>query len=98
MYWILIIGAVFLVIVILVKLGNNEFWQTANKNPLIAYSFFLTNDCWFVINPLEDKSKPTDGEWLGPFFLLVPHVGRVKIYGKKGEIEQKQKEFLEMFN
>lgn len=96
MKWFIIIGIVIVVLYFIFKSGNDKFWKTVNKYPLDAYEFFIKNDCWFVIHPNEFKSKPKDGDWTGPFFVPVPGIGRLKIYGKTNEYEKKQEEFIEM--
>jgi len=97
MKWFIIIGVAFVFIYfIIIKNGNHKFWKYVSKNPLEAYNFFLNNDCWFVIHPNEFKSKPKDGDWSGPFFVPIPGIGKLKIYGKEDELEKKQQEFIEM--
>jgi hypothetical protein len=76
----------------------NKFWQLARKNPLRAYEFFNSSDSWFIIHPNEKKNKPTKESWFGPFFMIIPGIGRIKIYGKSNEIELKQLEFVQNMN
>ena len=96
MKWFIIIGIVIVVLYFIFKSGNDKFWKTVNKYPLDAYEFFIKNDCWFVIHPNEFKSKPKDGDWTGAFFVPVPGIGILKIYGKTNEYKKKQEEFIEM--
>lgn len=96
MKWFIIIGIVMVFLYFMIKKGNGKFWKHVNKNPLEAYDFFINNDCWFVIHPNEFKSKPKNCDWSGPFFVLVPGIGRLKVYGKEDEFEMKQQEFIDM--
>jgi len=96
MKWIIIILFALTAIYFLVKSGNNKFWQLVNKNQFAAYDFFINNDCWFVIHPGEKLEKPSNGNWSGPFFVPIPGIGRLKVYGKENEFEKKQQEFIEM--
>ena len=96
MKWFIIIGIAIVFLYFMIKKGNDKFWKYVNKNPMEAYDFFMKNDCWFVIHPNEFKSKPKDGDWSGPFFVPVPGIGRLKVYGKEDEFEKKQQEFIEM--
>lgn len=92
--WIIIIPIVVVLIFFLIKSGNDKFWKCVNKHPTEAYDFFTSNDCWFVIHPNESKTKPNKGNWSGPFFVPIPGIGRLKIYGKENEFEIKQQEFI----
>lgn len=93
----IIIVAIIVVFYFLPKSGNNTFWKLVNKYPLQAYDFFINNDCWFVIHPWDNTTKPLTGNWTGPFFVVIQGIGKLKIYGKKGAFEQKQKEFEKQF-
>ncbi len=97
MKWIIIVAVLFVVIYfIFAKKGNSKFWKCVQANPMDAYMFFTSNNCWFVIHPNERKSKPY-GDWTGPFFVQIPGVGTIKVYGKTGEFEKKQEEFIRHF-
>jgi hypothetical protein len=96
MKWLIIIGIASVFLYFILKKGNDKFWKYVNNNPFKAYEFFMNDDCWLVIHPNEYKSKPKDGGWSGPFFVPVPGIGRLKIYGKEGEFEKRQQEFIEM--
>jgi hypothetical protein len=75
------------------KNGNLSFWKLANKHSEWAHDYFMEHpDGWYVIYPVENKNKPT-GDWKGPFFLIVPGIGKITIYGKSGIFESQQKHF-----
>jgi hypothetical protein len=98
MNWILfIVIGIVAFILISRSMGNPTFWKLVNKNQIKAYDFFMSNDCWYVIHPNETKTKPTQGEWDGPFFVVIKGIGRIKIYGREG-YKQKQKEFTNLIN
>lgn len=98
MKWILIIVmAIAVVFYFLTKSGNHKFWKLVNKYPLQAYDFFINNDCWLVIHPGDNVSKPSTGDWTGPFFVVIQGIGRLKIYGRTGAFKQKQAEFEKQF-
>ena len=96
MIWLTIIGLVIVIIYFLINAGNDKFWKLVNKYPTEAYDFLISNDCLFVIHPNELKIKPKDGNWTGPYFVPVPKIGILKIYGKENEFEFKQQEFIKM--
>jgi len=85
------------IIYFIMKSGNSRFWKLVRKYPLKAYKFFKENDCWYVIHPDENSNKPAEGNWTGPFFTNIPNIGRIKIYGKAGQFETKQEEFIKRF-
>lgn len=95
MKWIIIILISFVILYFLVKNGNDKFWKLVSKRQFEAYDFFIKNDCWFVIHPGEKIEKPSDSNWIGPFFVIIVGIGRLKIYGKKGCYEKKQEEFIQ---
>ena len=99
--WIFIALAVIILFIMysrfLRKSGKIQFWNLVNKHPQQAYDFFINNDCWYVIYPNEHKPKPIVGEWIGPFFVEMPGIGRLKIYGKSGYCEIKQEEFMKLY-
>ena len=94
MHWIFIIFITLgIIYYIFFTGGNDKFWHLVNKYPVQAYDFFINNDCWYVVHPGEHVDKPSNGNWAGPFFIYVPNIGKLKIYGRIGEFEQKQEEF-----
>lgn len=95
MEWILIICGILITLFFLTRGGNKKFWNLVNKYPLEAYELFKSNSCWFIIHPGENKQKPSFGDWSGPFFINIPNIGRIKVYGKDKEFEIKQKEFID---
>lgn len=98
MTWIVIALIVIAGIYLLIKSGNDKFWKIVNKHPLEAYHFFMSNDCWIVIHKGELDSKPKTEEWTGPFYVIIPTIGRIKVYGKTGCFEREQNEFLRQFD
>ena len=98
MKWILFVLLMALpIIYFIIKSGNSKFWKLVRKYPHDAYEFFKNNDCWYVIHPNENNKKPTEGKWTGPFFIYIPNIGRLKIYGIKREYEELQKQFIKQF-
>ncbi len=78
--------------------GRIDFWKVAHKNGDLAYDFFKENDCWIVFEerPIEGyREELPPGEWDGPFIHVVPKLNRrVRLYGKVGEYEKSEDEFL----
>ncbi len=91
--------ALFLVVAYFLFFRNQKsglsFWKKAQKNPILAYEYFLKSDVWCVEDGISSASQPdmSEGEWDGPFSLNVPHIGMTKIFGKVGSYEESQKEF-----
>ncbi|MDR0872212.1 MAG: hypothetical protein LBN27_01925 [Prevotellaceae bacterium] len=92
MIWILLVVAVIVLLIIISKLGNNKFWQLAQKHPEKAYELFSDSDCWCIVYPHQNKTKPS-GNWDGPFYFFVKNT-KLTIYGKVGEYEKQQNEFI----
>ncbi len=97
-WYILLIIFIGIFIYFFYKDGNRKFWKYAQKHPYIAYSFFMENDCWYVVHAHEFKAKPKEGKWTGPFYVIVPRIGRIKVYGRDGEYEIKQQEFIKIID
>jgi len=76
--------------------GNPKFWRLTRKYPEEAYRFFYENDAWFVADGIHNPigSKPPSGEWDGPFRIIVPGIGLIKIYGKAETSNESEKEFI----
>ena len=76
--------------------GNIEFWELLSEHPDHGYLFLKSRDSWFIVEESEDKKNmSTDVKWDGPFIHYVPLLGkRVKLYGKVGEYEKSQEEFI----
>jgi hypothetical protein len=72
-----------------------RFWELVASHPAEAYEFFTKNACLLVVYPDEKKGKPKSGGWTGPYFFNMPDIGKLKIYGRAGEFEKKQEEFIE---
>mgnify|MGYP006284089141 CR=1 FL=1 len=85
------------IVYFIIKSGNSKFWRLVKKHPYEAYEFFKNNDCWYVIHPNDNSQKPVEGKWAGPFFTFIPNIGRLKIYGEKGEYEELQEQFIKQF-
>ena len=90
-----IIVVVILIYFIFIKHGNLNFWHKVQRNPDVAYKYFLENEYWRVEDGINNRAQPSmdEGEWDGPFRFNVPSIGRVvKVYGKVGFYEHSQKE------
>ena len=94
MTWIVIALISILAIYLLQKLGNDKFWKTVNKHPVEAYNLFMSSDCWIVVHEGESISQLKSDEWTGPFFVNIPSIGKIKVYGRISCIEFEQNEFL----
>lgn len=98
MKWIFLIAmAIVAILYFFNRSGNHKFWKLVTKHPVEAYDFFINNDCWFVIHSGDNDSKPSSGNWTGPFFVVLQGIGKLKIYGRIGAFEQKQAEFEKKF-
>lgn len=94
------IGITFIVIVgiyFLLRSGNSKFWKIVNDHPIEAYYFFMNNDCWYVIHYGELDNKPQTEDWTGPFYVIIPTIGKIKVFGKTKCYEHEQNEFLSKF-
>jgi|APSaa5957512493_1039668.scaffolds.fasta_scaffold266691_1 hypothetical protein len=99
MEWIIgIIIVVYLIDRWLRSHGRTDFWKITRNNRDDSYDFFMDNDCWIVFDekPIDGyKNNLPNGELDGPFFQFVPKLDkRVRIYGKVGEYEKSQDNFL----
>lgn len=96
----IVIFAVLFYFIIMKKHGNLDFWKIATSVPDLAYLYFKENECWFVF---EDKPSSgfrnnlPQGEWDGPFKLVVPMLGgkTITIFGKVPDYIQSEHEFME---
>jgi hypothetical protein len=71
--------------------GSYKFWRLVGKYPDLAIDFFEAhNYCWYC-SPTKDKSL--SHEWVGPFTFYYIGV-KILVYGKAGEFEKTQKEFI----
>jgi len=63
-----------------------KFWKKAQNNPEQAYKLLLESEFWHVDDGINNDSQPeiNNKDWDGPFYLRVPHIGMIKIYGKVG--------------
>jgi hypothetical protein len=79
--------------------GNVEFWELLTKHPDQGYLFLTTSEAWLIVEDSEDKKNMSkDFKWDGPFIHYIPSMGkRVKLYGKVGEYEKSQEEFVSSF-
>lgn len=77
------------------KSSNRKFWRLAQKHPQKAYQFFNENDCWYVIHPNKNKSKP-QGDWSGSLIFPIDGIGKLKLYGRNFDFEIKQQEFIDI--
>ena len=76
--------------------GNVEFWELLVKHQAEGYLFLKSSEAWFIVEESEDKKNmSTAFKWDGPFIHYFPLLGkRVKLYGKVGEYEKSQEEFV----
>jgi hypothetical protein len=98
MWIIIVIISLIVLYAILHFLGKPSFWKLTRKHPIEAYNFFLENDCWFVVDSVNNFDPPIDGNnWDGPFSLFLPNINkRIKIYGKSPEYLKSEEEFIKM--
>lgn len=98
MIWLYIILGLLIVFFIFYLRGKPKFWKIAASYPTAAYNFFLKHDdIWYIIHPGEEGTKPTGGDWDGPFYFVVPEIGRIKLYGKVGKYEDNQEAFIMLY-
>jgi len=94
MEWIIPVVVIFFIYKVIVKDGNLEFWklvQSCEEDQSLAYDMFTSHSAWYVCN----NDKPADIEnWDGPFKFPAPNGELLTIYGKVGEYEKTQKEFV----
>ena len=99
MEWVIIGAVVFFIIYkVIVKDGNLEFWklaQATEQNQKNAYHLFTSNPAWYVFHKNSGTKKPADSKnWDGPFKFRAPDGRLLTMYGKVGEYEKTQEEFL----
>jgi hypothetical protein len=99
MWIIIVIISLVVLYTILHFLGKPNFWKLTRKYPDEAYNFFLENDCWFVVDGVNNSGPPKDkNNWIGPFSLFLPNINKlIKIYGKSAEYEKSEEEFIRKF-
>ncbi len=97
----IVICAVAVLWYFLYRAGNPGFWKVAAKYPDEAYDWFMSEDCWIVVDPESPSSQKPEprGEFTGPFVLWVPKLGdrRVAVYGRHDRIEESQRRFTENY-
>ena len=96
-----VIGAVAFFILyyrFMVKHGSLEFWklaQATEQNQKNAYHLFTSSSAWHVSDNNSGTKKPADSKnWDGPFKFRAPDGRLLTMYGKVGEYEKTQEEFL----
>ncbi len=101
---IIAIGAVVLVIAafdLRRRSRKPDFWKLAARYPDNAYDWFVTHDCWTVVDPESATAKPfkPGTELDGPHILWVPKLGgrRVAVYGRRQEMEESQRAFVTVY-
>lgn len=93
---------VFVVAVYLIFFRNQKsglkFWKKAQRNAAIAYGLFLEDDAWHVDAGIKNLEQPSMdvGEWDGPFWLNVPGIGMIQLYGRVGYYEKSQNEMKQL--
>lgn len=78
---------------------RTHFWKVATKHPDLAYTFFLSKDCWKLFEgrlPENYRSIVPKEDWAGPFQLSIPKLGHknIHVFGKYPDFKQSQNEFL----
>lgn len=73
--------------------GRFGFWRRVNREPELAYTYFLLNDAWRVEDGLNDDAQPSlkDGSWVGPFYVKLPD-SVITVYGRADRYEASQLE------
>lgn len=79
--------------------GNVRFWNLLTQYPDEGYLFLKKSSSWYLIENKNDlEHLPKDFKWHGPYPHYVPMLGRrIKLYGKVGEYEKSQKEFVKLW-
>jgi hypothetical protein len=94
MEWIIAAVVIFIIYKVIVKDGNLDFWklvQSSEEDQSFAYHLFTSHSAWYVCN----NDKPADIEnWDGPFKFPTLDGQVLTIYGKVGEYEKTQEEFV----
>jgi len=77
--------------------GRFDFWRLVAKFPIEAYYFFKQNPSWHIVEghlPEDYKKLFPKDKWVGPYHLIVPEIGKIYIFGKGGDYEVSEKDFL----
>lgn len=85
----------------LMSRGKLDFWQLCAREPELAYRFFKGSSAWHVFErelPANHRELVPSGEWTGAFRLMVPGIGPIWVFGKDGEYEEDQDEFVETYS
>ncbi len=98
--WIIIGGIILAIILLLRRImgkGNIPFWKLASKYPDTAFDWFISEDCWVVVETDESAPGPN---YTGPFRFAVPKLGgkMIKVYAREDEIENSQRRFVERYS
>jgi len=101
--WIFIVSAIvvlgFLYWFFILRPGRIDFWSIAAKDPNSVYDYFKANNCWIIFEdglPKDYRIKLPEGEWDGPYRLVIPKLGNKMIYvfGKEPDYRNSQKAFV----
>lgn len=85
---------------VMVRYGGLGFWQVAARSPDDAYDWFLSDDTWTVVDPVQPGAEPAmrsgdDDDLLGPFKLAVPKLDTVvKVVARADRIDASQAAFM----
>jgi antitoxin component YwqK of YwqJK toxin-antitoxin module len=93
-----IIGAILLYIYnkVVVKEVKLKFWKLAQVHSDKAYQLFISSPAWHVCEANSNETIDTK-KWMGPSWIRTPDGRKVKVYGKYGEFEKTQDEFIKIY-
>lgn len=100
MEWIVgIIIAIIGYYLLILRPGRLDFWRIVAKMPDDAYDIFQSDDCWIIFAEKPNQDELPQGEWDGPFRVVVPKLGHrtIYIFGKSPDYEEFQKKFLKKY-
>lgn len=96
--WLIVAGVCFYAIMLCN--GGFSFWKACAKDPIKAYEYMLSHpDVWKIytyretVVPGEIDKK---AGWSGPYSLVVPGIGTIKIFSKEPECQAFESEFVKL--
>lgn len=81
-------------------MGNPKFWRLVQRKPETAYMLFRLNPHrWLIFEtkpPGGYRSVAPSPEWVGPFRLVVPSLGKtIVIFGRSEGLEEAENEMVD---
>ena len=95
----LLVSLIVFLLIRILRAGNVKFWKLVNKHPDEAYTLFINQSAWLVLEEINKETQIDRNKFDGPFRFYLPSEDKwFLIFGKIDEYKTSQEVFVKNYD